>query len=73
MTEKQAIQRWTTDIYDFEVEERDDGDFVLFDDHEKIVLELTKQIKSLQDEVALLSGIVRDLENWDDGTKEVIE
>ncbi len=73
MTEERKIDRLTTEIYVFEVEEGDDGDFVLFDDHEKIVLELTKQIKSLQDEVALLSGIVRDLENWDDGTKEVIE
>ncbi len=34
---------------------------------------LTTETQRLQDEIALLSGIVRDLENWDDETKEVIE
>jgi hypothetical protein len=52
VTDKQAIQRWTTTIFYFEVEESDDVDFVLFDDHERIVSDMQNEIDKLKIEIA---------------------
>jgi hypothetical protein len=62
MTEERKIARWTTDIYDFEVEERDDGDFVLFDDHESIVSKMQYQIDTLKIELSIANSETTKLE-----------
>ncbi len=52
MTEERKIDRLTTEIYVFEVEEGDDVDFVLFDDHERIVSDMQNEIDKLKIEIA---------------------
>jgi hypothetical protein len=52
VTEERKIDRLTTEIYVFEVEEGDDVDFVLFDDHERIVSDMQNEIDKLKIEIA---------------------
>jgi len=62
MTDKQTIQRWTPDFHDFEVEESEDGDFVLFIDYERIVSEMQHEIEKLKIELSIANSETTKLE-----------
>jgi len=62
MTGKQAIQRWNTGDYGFDVEEHDDGIFVTFDDHEKTVSEMQHEIDKLKIELSIANSETTKLE-----------
>jgi hypothetical protein len=64
VTGKRTIERWTTRIYvfDLEMEESDDGEFVYFDDHERIVSEMQHEIDKLKIELSIANSETTKLE-----------
>ncbi len=78
MTGKRTIQRCTTLIYDLVVEESDNGDFVVFEDHERIVSEMQHEVERLKNKCNSLWRVIHQPERQrclskDDLKSEVIE